>query len=158
MKDVRGGVVVPEDLQRGLFYAPYGHVGEKWEQVAWSSTWVLADETGWVRTRRVEVPQAESSPPRFRCDNSASRLNMTRKGAHTLCEILDNRLAHYLTLAVWTIRLESRCFWDWHNWRGTIHGRGGRVDESGAVKFGHNLKEVYCCGDIVVVIRHWDLG
>jgi hypothetical protein len=77
---------------------------------------------------------------------------------HTLCEILDDRLAHYLTLPVWTIRLESRCFWDWHNGRGAIHGRGGRVDESGAVKFGHNLKEVYRRGDIVVVVRHWDLG
>jgi hypothetical protein len=52
---------------RGLFYAPYGHVGEKWEQVAWSSMWVLADQTRWVRARRVEVPQAESAPPKFHC-------------------------------------------------------------------------------------------
>jgi hypothetical protein len=104
--------VVPEDLQRGLFYVPYGHVGKKWEQVARSSTRVLADQTRWVRTRthQVEVSQAESAPPRFRCDSSASCLNMTQKGVHTPCEILDNRLAHYLTLAVWTIRLELHCF------------------------------------------------
>ena len=77
MKDARGGVIVPEDLQRGLFYAPYGHVSEKWEQVTWSSTRVLADQTGWVRARRVEVPQGDSAPPRFSCDNSTSRLDMT---------------------------------------------------------------------------------
>ena len=31
LNNARGGVIVPEDLQRGLFYAPYGHVSEKWE-------------------------------------------------------------------------------------------------------------------------------
>ena len=75
-----------------------------------------------------------------------------------MCEILDDRLAHNLTLRVWAGRFESRCFWDWYHGRCAIHGRGGRVDEPGAVKFGHNLKEVYRRGDIVVVIRHWDLG
>ncbi len=34
--------------------------------------------------------------------------------------------------------------------RRAIHGRGGRVDESGAVKFEHNLKEVFCRGNVVV--------
>jgi hypothetical protein len=56
MKNAPGGVIVPEDLQRGLFYAPYGHVSEKREQVTWSPTRVLADQTGWVRACRVEVP------------------------------------------------------------------------------------------------------
>jgi hypothetical protein len=56
MKNARVGVIVPEDLQRGLFYAPYGHMGEKWEQVTWSPTRILANQTGWVRACRVEVP------------------------------------------------------------------------------------------------------
>ena len=56
MKNARGGVIVPEDLQRGLFYASYGHVSEKWEQVTWSPTRVLADQTGWVRACGVEIP------------------------------------------------------------------------------------------------------
>ena len=130
---------------------PYGHVSEKQEQVTWSSTRVLADWTRWVRARWVEVPQGDSVPPRFRCDSSVSCLDMTQKGVHTLREI---DFAHYFTLPVWTIRLELRCFWDWHNGRRAINGRGGRLDESGAVKFGHNLKEVYRRGDIVVVVRH----
>jgi hypothetical protein len=56
MKNARGGVIVPEDLQRGLFYTPNGHVSEKWEQVTWPPTRVLANQTGWVRPCRVEVP------------------------------------------------------------------------------------------------------
>lgn len=39
------GVVVPKNLQRGLFYTPYGHVSEKREQVTWSPTRVLANQT-----------------------------------------------------------------------------------------------------------------
>lgn len=54
--NARIGVIVPEDLQRGLFYAPYGHLSKKWEQVTWSPTRVLANQTGWVRACRVEVP------------------------------------------------------------------------------------------------------
>jgi hypothetical protein len=35
-KEGAPGVLVPKDLQRGPFYAPYDHEGEKWEQVTWS--------------------------------------------------------------------------------------------------------------------------
>ena len=73
-------------------------------------------------------------------------------------EVLDDRLAHHFTLPIRTIRLESRRFWNWHHGRRPIYGCGRRIDESGAVKFGHNLEEEYRCGDIVMVVRHWDFG
>ena len=66
---------------------PYGHVSEKREQVTWSSTWVLANQTRWVCARWVEMPQGDSMPPRFCCDSSANCLDITQKGVHTLHEI-----------------------------------------------------------------------
>ena len=35
-KEGASGILVPKDLQRGLFYAPYDHESEKWERVTWS--------------------------------------------------------------------------------------------------------------------------
>jgi hypothetical protein len=51
--------------------------------------------------------QAESVPPKFCCDSSASRLNMTQKGVHTLCEILDNRLAVLHIILLWPYGLST---------------------------------------------------
>jgi len=55
-KNARSGVVIPEDLQRGLVDALYCLVSDKLEQVTWSPTRVFADQTGWVCACRVEVP------------------------------------------------------------------------------------------------------
>ena len=80
------------------------------------------------------------------------------KKVHTLYEILDDQFAHYLTLPVRAIRLESRCFWNWDHRRRSVYGRGGRVYETSAVELGHDLKEEYRRGDVVVVICYRDLG
>jgi hypothetical protein len=81
-----------------------------------------------------------------------------KKKLHTLCEVLNDRLGHNFALPVRTIGLESGRLWYWHHWRGAIYGCGGRIDEPGAVEFGHDLEEVYRGGDIVVVVRQWYLG
>jgi hypothetical protein len=73
-------------------------------------------------------------------------------------EILNNRFTHDLAPAVRAVRLESSRFWDGY-FRGiAVYGCRGRVDNTGAVKLGHHLEEVYRGVDIVVVVCDGDLG
>jgi hypothetical protein len=83
----------------------------------------------------------------------STRYGKKKKQTRTLREVLDDRLTHHFTLPVRAVRLEPGRFWDWHHRGRAVHGCGGRIDESGAVKFGHDLKEEYRCADIVVIVR-----
>lgn len=71
----------------------------------------------------------------------------------TVHQVLYDRLAHNLTLPVWTIRLQPRRLRDRDHRRGTVDGGGGRVDELRAVKLGHELEEEDGSRDIVLVVR-----
>lgn len=73
-------------------------------------------------------------------------------------EILDNRFTHHLASPVWAVRLESSRFRNWYFRGVAVYGCGGRIDNAGAVELRHDLEEVYCSGDIVVVVCHWNLG
>lgn len=67
-------------------------------------------------------------------------------------QILQHRLRHDLTLPIRTIRLQPRRLRDGNLRRRAVDGRGGGVDEFGAVEVGHDLKEEDGGGDIVVVV------
>ena len=81
-----------------------------------------------------------------------------RTTKRTAAEIFDDRLTHHLGLTIWAMRLKAGGLRDRYDWGGTIDGRTGRVDNPSAIKFGHHLKEIYCCSNIVLVIGEWNLG
>ena len=50
--DVRRGIVISENLESTILDASDSHVCQKWQQVARSTSWILADHTRWMGTCR----------------------------------------------------------------------------------------------------------
>lgn len=58
----------------------------------------------------------------------------------TIAEVLDDRLAHDLRLAIRAVGLQACRLWDRDYGRGAVDGRTRGVDYPRAVKLGHDLE------------------
>ena len=69
-----------------------------------------------------------------------------------MAKVIYNSFGHDFGPSVWAVSLKSCGFWDRDDGWCSINSSRGRVNESVATKFIHNLKKGDRCADVVRVV------